>query len=91
MHSCDSVEAIIRYKIKTISFLAHLNIFYEYQQSLKVLLSKFLHVSEINGVIFLTIWTNIFVDEVSLALQNTDAFSMEPVLAFIAADIEPES
>lgn len=47
-----------------------------------------LHIHIVDGVVLLTVGTNILVYEISLALKNSNAFSVEPILTFIAAYVE---
>lgn len=36
----------------------------------------------------MAVWTNVFVDEFGFALQDSDASAVEPILTFIAANVE---
>jgi hypothetical protein len=55
----------------------------------EVVTGKRLHISKVNRVVLLTIGADILVDEFGFALQNTHAFSVEPILTFVTADVEP--
>ena len=68
----------------------YLNILQEYSQIFKLRVVERLHVGIVDGTIFLAVGANILIDKVRFALQYTNAFPMEPVLAFIATNIKPE-
>lgn len=67
---------------------SHLNFLQKLVQLLKIAADKCLHVGKVDRVVFLAVGTNVLVDELSLALQDSDAFSVEPVLAFVAANVK---
>ena len=68
----------------------HLNFLQKHFQFFEMCASKRLRVCKVNRVVLLTIWTNVFVNEVRFTLQDSNALSMEPILAFVATNVEPE-
>lgn len=68
----------------------YLDLFDELSQAVEVSIAQFLHIGKIDGVIFLTIRTGVFIDALRFWLQDPDATTMEPVLAAVATNIKPE-
>lgn len=66
----------------------YLDFFQKLMQKGEFTFAESLHIHIIDGVVLLTVGTNILVDEISLALKNSNAFSVEPILTFIAAYVE---
>lgn len=69
---------------------SYLNLPHELFEVLEVVLRERFRVCESCRVVLLTVRANVLVDEVGLALQNADTLAVEPILAFVAADVEPE-
>lgn len=57
-------------------------------QIIKLLRAQRFHVGKIDRIINLTVGANVLIDELCLALQNSHAAPMEPVLAFITANVK---
>lgn len=74
----------------TKSINSHLNLPHKLFQVLKVVLRKRFCVGEGCRVVLLTVRTNVLIDEVGFTLKDSNALAVEPILAFVAADVEPE-
>lgn len=57
-------------------------------QFFKIVSNERFHVRKVDGIVFLAVWTNVLVNEFGLTLQDSNALSMEPVLAFVATDVK---
>lgn len=66
----------------------HLNVSQKLVQIFEIASDECFCVYKVYRIIFLAIGTDVLVDEFSLAGQDSDALSMEPVLAFVTADVE---
>lgn len=68
---------------------SYLHIPQELIKLLKVALCERLHVCEIDRVVLLAVGADVLVDKVSFARQYSNTFAVEPILTFIAANVEP--
>lgn len=66
----------------------HLNLFDQFLQIVKLLETQRLHVGKVDRIILVAIRAYVLVNVVCLALQYSNAPSVEPVLALITANVE---
>lgn len=66
-----------------------MNLFDESLQVLIIFGCEFFHIGIIDGIIFLTIGTNVLVNIVSLRLKYAHTSPVEPVLTSITAYVKP--
>lgn len=68
--------------------ITNLNLFNQLLQVVMFQLTQTLHIRQIHRTILLALWANVFVNVIRFALQDSHTSAVEPVLAFVTADIE---